>query len=126
MNDYVSEGLNGVKNADFGNKIAEIADHYGFDSQSHMLIEEMAELAQAINKLYRSTGTHGYPTDDGVTKTIANLHEEIADVEICLEQLTHLLHCRATVDAWKEKKVERQLERMEKENEENKRARGNE
>ena len=34
MNDYVSEGLNGVKNADFGNKIAEIADHYGFDSQA--------------------------------------------------------------------------------------------
>ena len=62
MNDYVSEGLNGVKNADFGNKIA-----------------------------------------------------EIADVEICLEQITHLLHCRATVDAWKEKKVERQLERIEKE-----------
>lgn len=115
MNDYVSEGLNGVKNADFGNKIAEIADHYGFDSQSHMLIEEMAELAQAINKLYRSTGTHGYPTDKTLEEVANNLHEEIADVEICLEQLTHLLHCRATVDAWKEKKVERQLERIAKE-----------
>lgn len=115
MNDYVSEGLNGVKNADFGNKIAEIADHYGFDSQSHMLIEEMAELTQAINKLYRVSGTHGYPTDKTLEEVANNLHEENADVEICLEQLTHLLHCRATVDAWKEKKVERQLERIAKE-----------
>ena len=30
-------------------KIKQIAEHYGYDSQSHMLIEEMAELTQAIN-----------------------------------------------------------------------------
>lgn len=114
MNDYVSDGLNGVKNADFGNKIAEIADHYGFDSQSHMLIEEMAELAQAINKLYRAQGK-GQPTTESKTSALLHIYEELADVEICVEQIKHLLSCRGHVDAWKDKKIKRQLERIRRE-----------
>lgn len=35
-------------------KIAKIADTYGYDAQSRQCIEEMAELTQAINKLWRA------------------------------------------------------------------------
>lgn len=34
-------------------KIQYIADHYGYEPQSRQLIEEMAELTVAINKLWR-------------------------------------------------------------------------
>ena len=39
-------------------KIKIIAEHYGYEAQSRQCIEEMAELMQAINKLWRSIG-HG-------------------------------------------------------------------
>ena len=35
-------------------KIKIIAEHYGYEAQSRQCIEEMAELMQAINKLWRS------------------------------------------------------------------------
>ena len=34
-------------------KIKIIAEHYGYEAQSRQCIEEMAELMQAINKLWR-------------------------------------------------------------------------
>ena len=70
--------------------ICKIADHYGYDAQSRQLIEEMAELTQAINKYWRKDlkcgerdifhTLKGSPTEDAII-------EEIADVEICLSQL---------------------------------------
>lgn len=93
-------------------EINEIASYYGYDSQSHMLIEEMAELTQALNKYYRLTGKHGYPAEGEVGEVVANIYEEIADVEICLSELVYLLGCRDSVDAWKRYKVDRQMERM--------------
>lgn len=96
-------------------KLKKIAMHYGFDSQSHMLIEEMAELTQAINKLYRVSGTYGYPTDKTLEEVANNLDEEIADVEICLEEIKYLLNNHNFVNKWKKKKIKRQLERMRKE-----------
>lgn len=91
-----------------------IAEHYGFYSQSHMLIEEMAELAQALNKLYRAQGK-GQPIKESKKDTFLHLYEELADVEICIEQVVHLLECRDSVDAWKEVKIQRQLKRIEEE-----------
>ena len=40
-------------------KLKEIAEHYGYDAQSRQLIEEMAELTQAINKFWRKRSGKG-------------------------------------------------------------------
>lgn len=65
--------------------IRRIADHYGYSYISRLLVEEMAELTQALNKYYRYGDEHdGKSTIDGIV-------EEIADVEICLEELKWLM-----------------------------------
>lgn len=61
--------------------IKSIADHYGNENQIDKTIEEMAELTQALVK-YKHCGG-----DIFKEKVI----EEIADVEIMLEQLKYLL-----------------------------------
>lgn len=82
-----------------------IAGHYGYDSQSRQLIEEMAELTHAINRHWRN----------GCGKeTEANVIEEIADVEICLLQIKFLLQCGTKVQQVQDIKIKRQLDRIEK------------
>lgn len=102
-------------------KIERIANHYGFTKQSGQLIEECAEIIQAVRKYNRFD--EGLITgDDILTSTndsnmlIQNIVEEIADVEIMLDQIKHLLHVNPeAVEAIKLKKVNRQLERIEQE-----------
>lgn len=80
-----------------------IADTYGYEHQSRQLIEEMAELTQAINKYWRA----------GEKITIDGLIEEIADVEICLEQVKYLLNIpKSIISDWKEYKIKRELDRI--------------
>ena len=70
---------------DIHHRIYIIADHYGYSYISRLLVEEMAELTQALNKYYRYGDEHdGKSTIDGIL-------EEIADVEICLEELKWLI-----------------------------------
>ena len=71
--------------------IKSIADHFGYESQSRQLIEEMAELTQAINHLWR------YDND---LKRRNAVYEELADVEIMIEQIKHLLSCHEEVEAF--------------------------
>ena len=61
--------------------LKEIADTLGYEEQSMQLIEEMAELTQAINKhrRYESYATY------------SKIAEEVADVTIMLEQIQYLL-----------------------------------
>ena len=89
--------------------IKKIAEHYGYGEQSLMLIEEMAELAQAINKFRRA----GKSEQDAA---LDHIHEEIADVEVCLDQIKWLLGCEANVKMWKDIKTARQVKRIEAEN----------
>ncbi|MCR5255050.1 MAG: hypothetical protein K6D96_03890 [Acetatifactor sp.] len=86
-----------------------IAAHYGWGPQSRQTIEEMAELTQAINKHWRKFGDD---TTDKGNPYYKNIVEEIADVEVCLEQLKALLNCKNQVEDVKIWKVERQLERI--------------
>ena len=72
MKKYLDSYYDNVKN---------IADKFGYEEQSLQLIEEMAELTQAINKHRR------YNTNT----TKCNLIEEIADVSIVLSQIVYLL-----------------------------------
>ena len=102
-------------------KIKRIANHYGFEKQSRHLTEECGELIQAVNKYYRYN--EGLITrDDILTSTndvnmlIQNIVEEVADVEIMLEQIKHLLHINpAAIEEIKVNKVNRQLERIKRE-----------
>ena len=68
-----------------------IAEHYGYDAQSNQLVEECAELIQAVNKYRRATTGTGIAVTDKGKIALDNLVEEIADVEIMLEQIKYLL-----------------------------------
>ena len=68
----------------------DVADHFGYEIQSDQLVEECAELIQAVNKYRRARGI-GQATTISKEVALANLIEEIADVESMLEQMKHLL-----------------------------------
>ena len=68
--------------------IAFIAHYYGYEAQSRQLIEEMAELTQAINKKWRAENTGLYR---GYYDDMRAITEELADVQICIEQVKLLL-----------------------------------
>ncbi len=98
-------------------RIQEIVLRYGYDAQSRQCIEEMAELTQAINKFWRKDLKCGYGAieESGLDKQSAayiNLVEEIADVEIMLEQMKEMLFCVERVDGIREEKLERQIARI--------------
>ena len=67
-------------------------------------IEECAELQQVVAR----TATK----PDDVKKS--NIAEEIADVQIMLEQLKIIYNCKKDVDSWIDYKIQRQIERMAK------------
>lgn len=102
-------------------KINVIADHYGFEKQSRQLSEECAEVIQAVNKYFRYKEALKAPDDEILGTTdicllIQNIAEEIADCEIMLQQMKHLLNINyGAIEAIKEIKVNRQIDRIEQE-----------
>lgn len=72
---------------------------FGKDVQEMMFIEECGELFQALSKKRR-----GFDS---------NIAEEIADVEIMLEQLKYIHKCHVEVESWREKKLVRLCGRIE-------------
>jgi len=66
------------------------------------VIEEMSELTTCVCHLIRGRIK---PKDD-------HLAEEIADVELCIEQLKDILQNHMQVDIWREKKLIRLSERL--------------
>ena len=96
-------------------EIKKIANKYGYDAQSRQLIEEMAELTQAINKFWRKQllcGQRDLLEIPIGTPEEKNIYEEIADVEICLDQLKILLNIQTDVAINREYKIARQLQRI--------------
>ena len=89
------------------NRVFTIADHYGLESQLNILQEELAELIQAVSKYRRGDPDH--------------IIEEIADVEIMLDQVVYLLDKDTSVDIEYfiglhiDKKLRRQLKRIKEE-----------
>lgn len=77
-------------------------DTFGVPSQVDMLIEEMAELTQALLKLRR-----------GIVGAMDNVHEEVADVEIVLAQIKIGLN-KAKLAHYKQRKLVRLEERIKK------------
>ena len=68
---------------------------FGIDSQLNVAVEEMSELTKEICKNNR-----GF-------KNVNHIAEEIADVEIMLEQLKLIFDCEEAVEDWKDKKIAR-------------------
>lgn len=99
------------KNKALNKKIQHIADTYGYGAQSNQLTEEAAELIQAVNKLRRASGV-GQPCQKSEYQAKHELIEELADVEIMIRQLVHLLDCEVVFQSFMEEKVSRTLMRM--------------
>ena len=79
---------------------------YGMNKQLDVAIEELSELLQAICKVKR----YACPHED----YLINLAEEMADVEIILEELKLMFDNEDNVKEWKISKLDR-LERRLKE-----------
>ena len=80
-------------------KLLFIINCHGTKSQEDVAIEEMAELQKAILKHRR------YPSE----KTRVDIIDEIADVEIMLEQLKIIYSCKKEVESRIDYKIERQI-----------------
>lgn len=96
-------------------ELKKFAKNYGYDAQSRQLIEEMAELTQAINKFWRKQLLCGQRELSKVSfnnPEEKSIIEEIADVEICLEQIKYILVIEKEVEDFKKQKIDRQLTRM--------------
>ena len=72
--------------------------HYGKENQIGIAQEEAAELIQSLSKSRRGLDH--------------NVSEEIADVEIMLEQLKIIFNCANEVKEWKKYKLNRLNERI--------------
>ena len=92
-------------------QVEQLAMYYGFEAQSNQAIEEMAELTIALNKYKRNLAT--YQRENRVYELDENVVEEIADVELMLQQIKILLSIdQKGIEIVKEMKVKRQLERI--------------
>ena len=91
-----------------GEILPDALEHYGERAQVDMMLEEMAELSKALLKLRRAQKFH----DPGQWLLEEDVAEEIADVQIVLDQMKLLY------PMWKgflRKKLQRLEERIEKE-----------
>ena len=85
-------------------------DSYGRVNQVIKTVEELSELSQALCKILTSKFT------DDNSEIFENIFEEMADVEIMLEQCKIMFQCDKEVNKWKHKKIERLEKRLEGEN----------
>ena len=83
-------------------KLLFLIDHYGTKKQQDIAIEELAELQKAIIKYRREPGD----------KTKEAVVEEIADVQVMLEQLKMIFSCRSKIDEIMDGKIDRQIKRV--------------
>ena len=85
---------------------------YGQTSQLNMATEEMAELTKAICKLKRAIGITEYST------AVGNIIEEMADVQIMLDQLKIIFKsdakALAAVEHIKLHRLEKRLDKFDK------------
>lgn len=99
-------------------KSRHVGQRYNASHVEDQLIEEMAELTQALIKFRRATG-HGCHTPVSQQDAIDGVIEETADVIVCLSQLTGNFsnHQIRQVIEITGRKINRQLERIYKDGE---------
>lgn len=91
---------------------------YGLENQMIKTVEELSELSQALCKSlirlnYTKEKTKEKISLEDDLKSVDNIFEEMADVEIMLEQCKIMFQCDKEVSAWKQKKIERLERRLE-------------
>lgn len=91
-----------------GEILPDALEHYGERAQVDMMLEEMAELSKALLKLRRAQKFR----EPGQRLLMEDVAEEIADVQIVLDQMKLLFPGWET---WMQKKLQRLEERIEKE-----------
>lgn len=96
-------------------KALEILNYYGDQKQRRQLVEECAELIQAVTKLERAqeSGDVGK-----ITEKVLELVGELVDVRIMLQQITMSLFqdvSKNVIYEQMEYKLQRQLDRIERE-----------
>ena len=84
------------------NNLLFIINCHGTKSQEDVAIEEMAELQKAILKHRRNAGV----------ETMAEIIDELADVEIMMEQLKIIYSCYTEVEERKAYKIGREIGRI--------------
>ena len=86
---------------------------YGVENQMIQTVEELSELSQALCKsLIRLNYTKEKISPEDDLKSVDNIFEEMADVEIMLEQCKIMFQCDKEVNKWKQKKIERLARRI--------------
>lgn len=78
----------------------EALDKYGAQMQETICIEELSELQKALCKLIRGNGS------------MADISEEIADVQIMLAQMIILFDLESSVEKWRDIKLARLRDRL--------------
>ena len=103
MNDELEQAFREgyIKGKSEDSRIIKIATHYGYTAQSDIIIEECAELTQAILKLRRAWSE----------KKLNHVKEETADVLIMARQLRVMLGAD-DIDRIIGEKLDRQIERI--------------
>ena len=97
-----------ARGIDAGEILLDALEHYGVRAQVDMILEEMAELSKALLKLRRAQKFR----EPGQRLLMEDVAEEIADVQIVLDQMKLLFPGWET---WMQKKLQRLEERIEKE-----------
>ncbi len=88
---------------------------YGLENQMIKTIEELAELSQSLSKALVRLNSKSDKTLSADLKSVNNIFEEMADVEIMIEQCKMMFKCKEEVQNWKEKKISRLAERLKNE-----------
>lgn len=102
-------------------KLWEIINHYGVNKQLKYFQSEVFELSEAIlNHEILRKELHGFKLKEAKKELIDNITEEIADVLVMLEQFKLYYDIlEEEVQEIMEEKVDRQLNRIREEREEN-------
>lgn len=90
------------------NKLRQIANYYGLAWQEGKLIEELGELIVAVSKDFQNKALESKL----VNKLSRSVIEELADVKIMIEQIEYLTDSGLEVEEQINKKLERQLDRV--------------
>lgn len=100
-------------------RIEKIAEFYGKKSQVRQTVEELAELIVAIEKERRFENRAYSCSQDELNtvleewnNSISHMSEEMADVYIMLSQLEYLYKNSTEIKMFIERKLDRQLDRM--------------
>lgn len=117
-NHYVDDKAHCIEDYINTDKIHKIAMEYGYEPQSRQLIEECAELIQALNKDWRlnqkADESWAAVMNEELNKSHNHVLTELADVSIMISQIAYLrgMEAEGELDAEIMRKLDRQMERI--------------